>query len=569
MQPYKVYEIKQVIATIVPKNISWKFISQTDTLSLIEISTGQRYIVDTENKKIHSTRAREDGTITFEGTVHTFGEEVTILEYIPKYVGVQLTHRIMDILHLNSANGWYIIDQVENLCLIHYTDDADMKLLGHLRGTLVDVDAGLKVAESFGYTPNVKVHEQIVPTPHNDVEIYDEHGMLHTFTKDKMVLKRAYEGTGLRIIYYNGEVFKLTHTKIRPMKSRWGNSGFFTNLYKLNGGPSDGELFDLSKRYSPWCYSFMVVDPSLLMVTKQHVKHGYVVFLNISQMWNIDDCSFNKEEVEIVPSAKFNATAELGAIVEEPCIIIPSNLNLKDANNHLANGYYAPIMTTDVRTKLGESVMIYQMDDNGKVLDIMKVSSLSYDYRLTLRGNDSFPYHRFFKLAEDSYQTLQYFPNYKKFVEKYVIYDNYNKEFLIEAKKQVGVLSMQTGEMTYEQKKNRECLLHTIWLNYIAALPVSMQDDAFDYLDRINKDRASLITWLEHKVVNDYDEKVLSNRANQIITIARQNLEVAKKNGKENDNTVHNFIHNERWDSLYSLLKEMKNIKKKNANVSK
>lgn len=571
---HTVNEIKRELAAIIPKNISWDYISSQGDLKLIEISTKQRFIVDINSKKIHNTCAREDGTVSFEGTVHVFGEETPINIYVAKYVGVQLTQRIMQILNLNTADGWYVIDQVESLCLIHFEDEADMSLVGHLRGTLVDVDAGLKIAESFGYTPTVKVGLQLVPNPHEDIELYDANGKLHTFTKDKMVLKRAFEGTGLRIVYYKGEVFKLTHKKIRPMKSRWGNSEFFTNLYKKNGGATDAQLFDLSKKYSPWCYSFMIVDPSLLMVTKQNVKHGYVVFLNLCQMWDVNNCPFDQSDVEIEPSAKFDATGDLGGMVTEPCISIPTNLTLQAANNHLANGYYAPIQTKDIKSKLGEAVMIYQMDEHGRVLDIMKINSASYDYRLGLRGNDSYPYHHFFTLAEDSYKSLQYFPNYKKFTDKYVVYDNYPKEFLIDAKEKVGTLSLELAKVTLvgqkndlmspEQKKDNNFLLHMIWLNYIAALPVSMQDEAFEYEERYIKDRQELITWLEHKVANEYDVAVLSKRANQIITTAKMNSVQAKNNGKDHDNTVYNFIHNEFGDSLYSLVKEMKNIKRKN-----
>lgn len=570
---YKVYELKQIVSTIVPKDITWNYISHQEHLCLIEISTGQRYIVDINDKKIHDTCAREDGTVSFEGTVHVFGKETEIHVYVPKYVGVQLTHRIMEILGLNTAKGWYIIDQVESLCLLHYEDDADMNVVGHLRGTLVDVDAGVKVAESFGYTPNVKVIEHIMPTPHDDVELYDEYGKLHMFTKDKMVLKRAYEGTGLRVVLYKGEVFKLTHKKIRPMKSRWGTGGYFTNLFKQNGGPKDAELFDMSKKYSPWCYSFMIVDPSLLLATKQNVMHGYVVFLNLSKMWDNDNCPFDKEEVEVQPTAKFNVVAEVGASVNQPCITIPSNLTLQEANCHLADGYYGPIKTNDIRTKLGESVMIYQMDEQGKVLDIMKVSSLSYDYRLTLRGNDSYPYHRFFKLVQDSYQTVEYFPNYKKFMEKYVVYINYDKEFLMKAKNDIKILSLCTGTMTDEQKKDRGYLLNMIWINYIAALPVPLQEEAFDYLEKMLSERTALISWLENKVVHDYDATLLSKRANQIITTAKMNGKQAKQTGKtDNEETyakevVRNFIHREYGDSLYSLIKEMKDVKKKKQTI--
>lgn len=583
----KVAEMKSVVGNVlngVVGNEKWKIVSykKEEGLYLIELEKSgdaRRYIVDVEKSKVFETKTRDDGTISFEGTIHTLGDEVThIVSLEQKYTGFALRDRICDILKC-PQEGWTIEDQVENLCLIHYNDDADMNLVGHLRGVLVDIDAGVKVAESSGYTPNVKV-VQLAPTKNGDVLI-DDGNKNHCFESDvhdsgvpKMAIKPIYEGTVLRVILYKGCVYKLTHRKIRPMKSRWGNSAFFPTIYAQGGGPKDVELFDMSKNYSPYCYAFMVVDPKLLIASKQIVKSPYVVFLSHHQMYSIGDaCPFPQDETETQINAKFTVMDGFGQIVDRPCVIVPPTFTLEQANYHLAYGYYKNMNKNgnlrDIRTEFGEAVMMFQYDERGNVTDMVKVNGLSYDYRVTLRGNDPSAYHQFYSLIDHSYTSLAYYPNLVKFCEKFIIYENYSKDSLSLVVKD-GIMRLKTATLTDEQKKDRDYLVRIIWLNYVVSLPVGLQVDALNYYDQFMEDRKKVTTWLQSKIhehIHEQDAN-LSKRGISIIKSAHQRAfnDINAQKYKENEydlavkNAIEYYINNEHGTSLFSLVKFMKNI---------
>lgn len=576
----KATEMKTVVGNVINTitQVKWKIISYKNELYLVELEEGdaRRFIVNVVSNKVFSTRTRDDtgvnGAISFEGTNHTLDEEVMEIKALEqKYTGFALRDRICDIL-LCPQEGWNVVDQVENLCLIHYNDDADMDLVGHLRGTLVDIEAGVKVAESSGYTPNVKV-AQLAPNVDGSIDInYDnkhntfESGV-HESGVPKMAIKPIYEGTVLRVILYKGNVYKLTHRKIRPMKSRWGNSDFFPTIFTKGGGPKDVELFDMSKNYSPWCYVFMVVDPKLLVASKQIVKSPYVVFLSHHHMYK--DNVFPIEETETQLNAKFVVTDGLGQIVDRAAIIVPPVFTLEQANYHLAFGYYKNFGSQDIRTEFGEAVMLFKYDENGNVINMVKVNGLSYDYRVSIRGNDPNAYHQFFSLISHSYKSLSYYPDWVAFNEKFIIYENYDKESL-KLVCQDGVMKLKLGTMSEEQKKDRSYLLRMIWLNYVVALPVGLQVDALEYYDQLIEERSKLVTWLQSKITSN--EK-LSPRALNIIASANQRaksfMRTQKYKSEEFDalynqsvkDSVRYFIDNEYGISLYSLIKSMKEQK--------
>jgi hypothetical protein len=351
------------------------------------------------------------------------------------------------------------------------------------------------------------------------------------------------------------------------MKSRWGNSDFFPTIFTKGGGPKDVELFDMSKNYSPWCYVFMVVDPKLLVASKQIVKSPYVVFLSHHNMYH--NTPYPIEETETQLNAKFVVTDGLGQIVDRAAIIVPPVFTLEQANYHLAFGYYKNFGSQDIRTEFGEAVMLFKYDENGNTTDMVKVNGLSYDYRVSLRGNDPNAYHQFFTLISHSYKSLSYYPDWVAFTEKFIVYENYDKESL-KLVCQDGVMKLKLGTMSEEQKKDRSYLLRMIWLNYVVALPVGLQVDALEYYDQLIEERTKLVTWLQSKI--HVNEK-LSPRATNIIASANQRaksfMRTKQCKPEEYDTTfnqsvkdsVRYFIDNEYGISLYSLIKSMKENK--------
>ncbi len=556
-------EIKNQVSQIIGNHFKIISLNKEKNYVLVELVDYRRIIVDLNNNHFYSTKTLDDG-ILFEGTGHVLDQPLSLkdLELIePKYKGRSLTIRLMEILNLTSEVGWSVVDQIGKLYLVHYNDDADMSVVGHLRGVLVDVEAGLIIASSFGYTPTVCMNQ--LGVTNGEIVLYDNDNVKHTFGNETMI-KRVYEGVILRVIYYEGEIYRLTHRKIRPLKSRWSNSNFFPILYKEAGGPLDSQMFDLSKKYSPMCYVFLVVHPKLLIATRQRVNNPYVVLLSINQMWNPQNCPFNQEEVEMECKYSFQMSNQISCEINEPFIHYPESLDLNQANKHLLYGFYNTCPIMDVRQLPGEALILYKFNQ-GKVVDIVKVNSIAYNYRFNLRNNDSSIYHQFYNLVNHSYQSLTYYTNFVEFRQKFLLY-NYSKEELIE---HITNKKLYLDEDDQFERKDRQKLLEIIWANYVFALPLNMQLEATEFLEKFIVERDQVVRWLQAYEMNNHylNKNDISDRGVSLISAARTtahsliNTGKAKKYDETIKHIIKNFIYNEFGTSLFGLVKKMKNIK--------
>lgn len=546
--------IKSDITKLV-NHTEWRLVSSIphQHLYLIEMNDShQRYIIN--DYQIFNAKESTQGELLFDGTCYKKENQIdNIPHFIPLYEGYALTQRLMDILQVPDE-GWSVVDYVNNLYLVHYRDDADMSIVGHLRGVLVDVEAGQIIASSYGYTPTA-VSDQLIET-NNGIVLQDENGHVHTF--NRYVIKKAFEGVMMRVIYHNGEVYHLTHKKIRPMKSWWGESPFFQKIYHEAGGPKDEELFDLTKKYSPLCYVFLVVHPSLLIATKQVVNKPYLVLLNINTMYNPTNCPYPINDVDFNLNAHLMIKYISPSVVDESYIHVPPMLSLEEAHVHLQQGYHETSVTS------GESLMLYQYNEHNQVIDILKVDSINYHYRFQLRNNDPNPYHQFFNLASSSYQSLTYYPHYIDFLNKFIVYEDVDVDTIKEYVLQGPLLSLKQTVLTEEQKKNRFYLLKQIWFNYLLSLPYHYQKQAVNYYEQFLKEREEVIGWLQRNTDLKPDVK-LPDRAVSLIKSAKQTAESLKQNGKTNNvnqktkEIIQNFIYKEYGTSLYSLVKAMKN----------
>src|SRR5690242_9919632 len=70
-----------------------------------------------------------------------------------KLTGDEDKQEIARILKLSSIHGWTITDSYKDLRMVHYEEDADMSVYGHLRGIAVSLNLKSVVGSSFGYTP--------------------------------------------------------------------------------------------------------------------------------------------------------------------------------------------------------------------------------------------------------------------------------------------------------------------------------------------------------------------------------------------------------------------------------
>jgi len=239
------------------------------------------------------------------------------------YKGDELTKRCSEILGMDDLTGWSVIDTCENLALVHYNQKTDFQKFGHIRGILLDTESGDIIADSFGYTPTA-VYDKI-ETVDGVVSLIDNDGFNHKFSMiDKDVyVKRVFEGVVIRVIWYNNKMYRITHKKINPTRSKWGNSKKFLDIYDESEGPTANQLFDTTKPYSSTCYHFLAVDGSLLVGTRQRVLAPYLVYIESQEV------SLQKPETDITKGIPtFQMIEKIGGTVDKSGIYNPPQLNI-------------------------------------------------------------------------------------------------------------------------------------------------------------------------------------------------------------------------------------------------
>lgn len=514
-------------------------------------------------------------------------EKININEIVGfdySYKGDSTKVRVAEILGLEDTSSWEIIDQCDKLALVHYKENhslggrnkqvepVDMEKYGHLRGVLVDVERGVVIARSFGYTPTV-VSDRIEVID-DTITLVDTQKTIHKYDPEKTLIKRVFEGVVIRVIWYEGKSYRLTHRKINPSKSRWGNSPLFLDMYKEAGGPTDEELFDTTKPFSDSCYVFLVCHPKLLVGTRQMVNKPYIVCLAHYKMDIKQDESLVASGID-----SFKRSSEVTSEVNESFVHYPSNLTLEDANKHLMDGYYDRINVEDERQKAGEAIILYEMKD-GRPEKIIKVHSASYDWRIQMRGNDSNVKHRFYCLLDLVYNCQNTPPSQllNALSSKLVLFPAYEKSQLLEyLEANKGVLFIPDNEeieFAPEDFQTRESKIYLLWINYVLSLPLNLQRDALGLYESLLEDKKGIAKKLFDIHMGKYNFKNKTGdimdpifdskfplRAKTLISDCRNFARSQSQNQKQQTNAIekniNNFINKERGDSLYSLIKKV------------
>lgn len=507
---------------------------------------------------------------------------------------------IANILAIENSDSWEITSSIpeKNLYLIHYTQDADMKKFGDLRGVVVDIEARTVVCRSFGFTPTAEV-DKLEIAPDGKYRIADIYGIQHVIDPQSLRIKLGFEGTIMRVFKHDGVVYHSTHRRLDASRSRWGDSISFLEMYHQLKGPSDDDLFSPNSKYSPYCYIFLMVHPQVLVTTKQDVGTGYMVDLGPKQMWSLDPatCPYKQTEADGTPvTSNFDddvrpnagwidprlrmpySVDHLPAVIKTPVLLNPTNLTLEEANRHLTNGFYESLGSEtpenlDPRLWPGEFVMLYKLNEQKQITGLLKVQGISYSWRSTIRGNDANLYHRFFYLLNKSYIDTLRPEGRDAYLKSFPLLTRYSVEAIQETLASKGsfvVWPQLAGDVSINTKDDR---LHNIWEAYLMSVPLNRQIDVSNMYPQFIRDRANVVEWIRQL---DDEETELNNpdvprRARQIIAEARkyaqqrqatgQNL---SRNGKRmgvrlmTKDNIRNLISKEEGSSLYRLVRDMK-----------
>ena len=294
----------------------------------------------------------------------------------------------------------------------------------------------------------------------------------------------------MRVFKHDGVVYYSSHRKIDASKSHWGNSPTFTQIYKDLKGPSDDQLFDPAQKDSSFCHLFLMVHPSILIATKDQVGCGYIVYIGTIKTNDLDPTPPPKPTTVELPET---------GVISEPILIESKAISLESANSRLRYGVYQPPEdeNVDVRLLPGEFVIVYCYDENDEVTGLIRVQSIGYTWRASLRDNNPNLYHQYMCLMNDVHIPTNNCIGYQQFLNKYPLLSPYQPEQIKESLDTRGpFISWPQYTCDFALKTREEKMLN-IWGAFMLAVPLHLQSEVCGYIDRFTAERNEVAEWLK------------------------------------------------------------------------
>lgn len=522
------------------------------------------------------------------------------------------TRRIISsVLGVENSAAWDIIssDPEHNLYMVHHKPEANLAEHGQVRGVVVDTLAKTVVARSYGYTPTIVSDQVLLQPGDGNIHLIDELGLEHTVDPARALFKIGFEGTLINVFKHDGIVYRSTRKRLDPARSRWGNSKTFMDMYWSLGGPSDEVLFDPATKYSPYCHIFIVVHPDVLVVSKDNIGDGYLVYLGPKQMWSLeyDFCPYKqvKKDGSLFPGItqeQFDQDPRPNAGWIDPDIHVPEtvsnmgddvtykshaiyspqNLSIEEVNKHLQFGFYKPFDGADRldrRMLPGEFVIVHQLDETGATTGLLRVESTSYSWRAGMRDNDPNLRHRFTQLVPGSYLQYDTPEGKDRYNTLYPTFEPFDEESIKSQISKRGPYVVWPQDVPYydpEYLNTKESRMYNIWLAFLNSVPLHSQKEVSEYLSWLYTKRGELIGWLRMLETRGHlDSSEYSRRVLDIIGAARNFAQKRAETGKDSTHggqrlsikdmvreNIRNLIMKEEGTSLYRLITEMARWKK-------
>ena len=499
-----------------------------------------------------------------------------------------LKKRLAEIAGISFTDGWSVFDVNEEAELYLLHSDVEPKRTGLPRGIVVDLKNESMVCSSFGFTPTAPLDcLSVIPGSEGDLAVTDEHLNQHIFKHNNYSITPAYEGVIVRVFKHDGSVYFSTHKKLDCSRSRWGNSEFFLDIYKNLGGPSGLDLFPEDALYSPWCYVFLLVDRSLLVATKQDIGVGYIVDLGIQQMWvyGPEGPFKTTEDEEEDPRPFAGAEHRRPTIVpalesqldfkgsDKPFSVRPCQLSLEQANQFLKEGYLDQdegLYPDKGSGFSGESVIIYQYDDNGRISNSVRVQSSGYHWRVQMRGDNPNLRHRFYQLLNDALRP----ENTASLLSKYPFFYRRGK-----ADTSFDTIWVNhCGQHIRLDLKKTDDRIFLVYVTFYESLPSSQKSEGLRLWDEFKKDRDDVTMWIQNlassTVAPPEDEDgnpCLTPRLENILKLTKEHATNRQRQGRDRNRygkrmnygflvkaNIRNLILRESGTSLFRLIREMR-----------
>lgn len=470
------------------------------------------------------------------------------------------------------------VDPNANLYLVHYimkNFDRMNSNIGNIRGIILHItdDNIIQIGRSQGYVHEIKsindnnklsygnlltdnnnviFQDTIVPNlPPNqayatNTSTIKNKKITYAFQRKNIEMRMGFEGTIIRVFYFNSKMYISTHRLI-DAENVTINKGKYTygQLYKILNGPSAEDLFDTTKKYSPYCHVFLISHIDLLNVTKMNIDDsGFLVYMGAKRMYDASDIknSFNPNDVSLIKK-NINVLEDLNEIIDHlsegksfvdsngkhivlsnPVIVgkksfdeiatykdtyivkekVDENLvrqYLYDSNEMLnkllTTGFSKPRDVTNELLQYGEFINIYVYNDSGVLMNIYKYVSNSYEWRNFTRESKYSFYERAIYLITDSKSSYinndlykKAYPAMKK-LNKLDININLNDKEKIKQVDSWGLKSETYNNLSIEKSK-----FYNTWQCLIYTLPHSHISEGYNIFKYYEEDINNLVYYL-------------------------------------------------------------------------
>jgi len=451
----------------------------------------------------------------------------------------EIRRQIAEILNIEENGEWNIssYDPKNELYCIH-ADKMDIEKYKDLRGVIISLRHKKVIAKSHGFSPLV-ISNRLETDEEGTLTLKDTKGIEYIIPKKNYSLKYCLEGTVIRVMRFSGTTYYMTHRQLDFTRSRWIVTRTFKELYEELNGPSEDELFDLNKDYSPYCYYFLIHHPEVLNVCRDDVFKGNLVYIGKSTYWNKEDLNLQEDEISDYEWANSGVNNIITAKTTGAIYDSQGSIPIETANNYLNYGFVKPFNTSeiDVRVRTGESVIVRQTDDEGNFIRLIKVQSEAYYWRAMIKGDNPNLLNQFFKLASNALKETYGFSmrkgervdnsvNYLKFRKMFPKLDKWSIEdvagFVNNKALRVWPKDNESKEDYIWTMKDR---LYNIWAAFLMVVPVHRQREVatfyHKFLDETKKNADWIIGIETVGFENYYQKDKLHKAVMRIINTAR------------------------------------------------
>lgn len=468
----------------------------------------------------------------------------------------------------NLPEGGWIIQDYETvndnqLYLLHYKDNADMDNVGNIRGSIVDLKRKLYIVPNRSFIKN-QVVDRIYTINDETTKIPEYIGYQLDGTEQKIdfndcSFSPGIEGTTVRAFWYEGQFFISSYKKLDVGSSWWGRSKSFKRVYEDLNGPKPDELFDTSKKFSPYSHIFILAHPTLMNVSKTNVGNGVLVYVGFQKAWDTDKLdNFPPDSCDMEYRSPPNMVQDIDVARQENKIYMPKKLTLEEVNNFLMHGFIDIDKYPTMVGKLypaslynpGECVICHVQNSPKNINRTINFQSSSYKYRQEIRRNNPNIRQAFYIYMQETFYTHEEY-NMKRLEREYVPYES--------------IIEILENEyiMYWDRPPSRSAVIrdpqYNPWVNFLMSVPLVYQQEAASYYKQYYELPSEISKWLTELYVTGHAINLKRDTKLYGIISEVSNSEDLYKSPLEN--LILNIIMSKRGVELFKIIREYEKIK--------